>query len=230
MLSDLGEWGLIERLKPLFSDKIGDDCAVVPMGHLAQLFTTDLLIEHRHFTREMPPYDLGYKALAVNLSDIAAMGGIPKYALLAGALPDHLKVEWAMELLRGFAACANKYEVEVIGGDTCGSNEDIMLSVTAIGEMELAKVRRRSDARLGDAIVVMGELGRFARSNYQCVVEPQIALGRKLADNPFVHAMMDLSDGLASDLPRIAEASRCGFEVELGQLDEAAVCGGEDYC
>ena len=248
---------------------IGDDCAVLepdPGGLL--LATTDLLIEDIHFRRRWAePADLGWKSLAVNLSDIAAMGGRPRWALVALACPAETSLEEAEAFFEGALALASEHAVAVVGGDTSASPRGWIVNVTLLGETTRAPVLR-STARPGDVIAVTGSLGRSAaglalleRGAAPAGVpadtladlaaahlrpRPRVGEGRWLAAAGGVTAMIDLSDGLATDLGHIVEESGVGTRVELQRLPVAAsacavaaalgrdalawaTSGGEDY-
>lgn len=252
------EFGLIEYVAQLFGsverqgwEAIGDDCTVLPIGGDEVLvMTTDMLQEDVHFLRSATSArELGRKSLAVNLSDVAAMGVRPVAALLSMALPKELTDEWAKEFIDGFHSMALQYGVALVGGDTTSSKTGVSINVVAIGRGRAECVKRRSAAQVGDAIYVGGVLGASAlglrdilegkNETSNAVIhrnpEPQVELGAWLGERGEVHAMMDLSDGLASDLCHILRLSGCGAEVDIDAVPavcgdvEAAVCGGEDY-
>lgn len=258
------EFGFIDRIRTLFAalpdngfEGIGDDCAVLPVGRNADgeeevlLFTADLLTEGVHFLRHATPArELGRKALAVNLSDIAAMGGRPVATLLSIALPRDAAGTWAEEFMEGYRELSERYATALVGGDTTRSESGITVNVTAIGRAPAAHVKRRSDARPDDVIFAGGELGVSGAGLRDILAgrldtplaaahrnpEPQVAEGLWLGARSEVHAMMDLSDGLASDLGHILERSAVGAEVDLERIPVAAgsdlrtaACGGEDY-
>ena len=252
------EFGLIDYVARLFADvdrqgweSIGDDCTVLPIGGGESLvITTDMLQEQVHFLRSATlAYELGRKSLAVNLSDVAAMGVRPVAALLSLALPMDATEEWAKEFLEGFHSLAAEWGVALVGGDTTASKCGVSINVVAIGRGKSCNIKRRSAAKVGDVIYVGGELGGSALglrdilagnilSDYARLhsnPEAQIAQGEWLGAKVSVHAMMDLSDGLASDLMHILKLSECGAEVDVDSIPacegdvEAAVCGGEDY-
>jgi thiamine-monophosphate kinase len=229
-LSDLGEFGLIERIRARFPAPqravgIGDDCAVLPQRDGQEsLVSTDMLIEGTHFLRDdITPYQLGWKSAAVNLSDIAAMGGNPTGTLLSLALPADLTVEWIDAFLDGYAAVSAG--VPLLGGDTTASPDRICINVTVLGESPSGRGRLRSNAMEGDLICVTGPLGDSAAglkailegverdADVQALIDrhylplPRVAEGLRLAATPGVHAMMDISDGIGSDLKHILEAS-----------------------
>lgn len=258
------EFGFIDRIRTLFAalpdngfEGIGDDCAVLPVGKGADgeeqvlLFTADLLTEGVHFLRHATPArELGRKALAVNLSDIAAMGAQPVATLLSIALPRDAAGAWAEKFMEGYRELSERYATALVGGDTTRSESGITINVTAIGRAPAAHVKRRSDARPGDIIFAGGELGASGAGLRDILAgrldtplatahrnpEPQVAEGLWLGARSEVHAMMDLSDGLASDLGHILERSAVGAEIDLERIPVAAgsdlrtaACGGEDY-
>ena len=252
------EFGLIEYVARLFGDvdrqgweSIGDDCTVLPIGGGEVLvMTTDMLQEDVHFLRgATSAYELGRKSLAVNLSDVAAMGIKPVAALLSLALPSDATDEWAKEFLDGFHSLAAEHGVALVGGDTTSSKAGISINVVAIGRGRAECVKRRAAAQVGDVIFVGDKLGASAlglkdilRGEYATALAEvhrnpvaQIAEGEWLGAREEVHAMMDLSDGLASDLCHILKLSHCGAEVDVESIPavggdvESAVCGGEDY-
>ena len=246
---------------------IGDDCAVVEKGGgMVWLLTVDTLIESVHFRRDWhPPELLGRKAVAVNVSDIAAMGGRPLFALLSLGLPADFDPAWAKRFMQGLTAACREQGCLLIGGDTVCSPERVSLTVTLIGEMRKEQVLRRDAAQPGDTIWVSGPLGwsaaglallqagkTLADAEWRQLIlahldpQPCVELGRFLAASGLVHAMMDMSDGLATDLAQICTASKVGAAVEAellpggGELAAAAellkadplrwmLSGGEDY-
>ena len=253
------EFELIARIGQLFGEvprngfeEPGDDCTVLGVGcGESLLFTADLLTEGIHFLRATtPPYELGRKALAVNLSDVAAMGGRSVATLLSLALPPDAADDWAEAFLQGYRDLSAEEGVTLAGGDTTSSRRDITVNVTVIGRAADRCIKRRSDARAGDTIVVAGALGasgaglrdllagRTDTPNARIHNAPvaQTAEGVWLGERTEVHAMMDLSDGLASDLRHIMERSHVGAAIDVERIPvaagadlAAAVTGGEDY-
>ncbi len=216
----------------------GDDCAVVrPAGARRwQLLKTDCVIEGVHFTPDTAPEDIGWKALCRPLSDIAAMGGKPAYALVTLALPGSAAVEFATGIYAGLGRAAREYGVEVVGGETARSPGPCFLSVVLTGSVRRGRVLTRAGGRPGDRLFVTGWLGGSFASGRHLRFRPRLAEARWLAARFPVRAMMDLSDGLAADLPRMAAASGTGFEVEAGRLPCTDGCtvaqalgDGEDY-
>ena len=280
-LGQLGELGLIRRIRrsgitaggsPGVIVGIGDDTAVlsVPPGHVL-LATTDLVIEDVHFRRaSAAPADIGWKALAVNLSDIAAMGGIPRWALVALAVPAETDVEAVDAFYAGMEDAAAPHGVTVVGGDTSASPGGWMVNVTLLG-VHPGAPRLRSAARAGDAVAVTGSLGASAAGLFALEMgldrardrgvapgrlaeitrahlrpRARVAEGRWLGQAAGVHAMIDCSDGLATDLGHICRESGVGARVRLDRVPVAAaaldaaralgqdarewaVAGGEDY-
>ena len=253
------EFGFIDHIKELFAalpdngfEGIGDDCAVLPVGEGESLvFTTDMLAEGVHFLRPATsPRELGRKSLAVNLSDVASMGARPVGTLLSLSLPADTAGTWAEEFMLGYRELSEAFGVTLAGGDTTRSAAGITINVTAIGRIADAHIKRRSGARPGDAILVAGELGLSGAGLRDILAgrydtpaaaahrnpQPQVAEGIWLGARPEIHAMMDLSDGLASDIRHIMERSGVGAAIDIGRIPlaqgadvETAACGGEDY-
>lgn len=234
---------LIEDMKRRFRPRsrdvvvsIGDDAAAV-RGRRGKclLYTADMLIEGVHFKKDEDVCKVGYKAMAVSVSDIAAMGGIPKYALVTIGLPQKNFKKGARDLCRGIAACAKKFGIDVIGGDT-NRSEKLIIDCFMVGEVEKERMVLRSTAKCGDAIFVTGALGGSLRRKH-LTFEPRVKEARFLVENFKVSSMIDLSDGLGTDLNRITEASSCGaliFENKIPLVRgvssvDAALFDGEDF-
>ena len=243
---------------------IGDDAALFrPKPGHETILTCDWFLEGTHFLRDKhPPDAAGWKCLARALSDVAAMGGVPRCFLLSLALPETHTGRWLDEFLGGLHRAARKFECVLAGGDTTLRRE-ILIEVTVIGEVRATRAVRRSGARAGDVLYVSGRLGeaelglrtlgrnkRQARANDPLMrkhlyPEPRLALGQWLARNGLATAMMDLSDGLSSDLPRLCAASGVGARVEIAKIPavrisaadrqrgidplQLALHGGDDY-
>jgi len=241
-ISDLGgETALIK----LISDKygaagagelalgIGDDAALIRAGDSLLVVTADLLIEGTHFRMDInAPYLLGYKSAAVNISDIAAMGGTPTYSFISIGLPD-IEVGIVEAIYEGMHDVSAKYGSVIAGGDTVASGAGIVINVTQLGTVEPGLVARRDGAKPGDAIMVTNTIGdsraglelllRFGlgeakRASEACVLrhlkpEPRVSEGRAAVVTGRIRSMMDLSDGLAADLRKLCEASRVGARV-----------------
>ena len=251
------EFGLIDSIRKMFAaiprngfEGIGDDCTVFPLGDGESLvFTTDLLAENIHFLRQATtPHELGRKSLAVNLSDIAAMGARPIATLLSLAIPRNVPEGWIENFMEGYRELSAEYGVGLVGGDTTASDSGFVVNVTAVGRVADNHIKRRSDARPGDLIAVGGLLGEsgaglrdILAGRYDTPLAhihrnptPQIAEGMWLGARSEVHAMMDISDGIASDLRHIMEQSHVGAAVDTERIPtpvdlETAVAGGEDY-
>jgi len=236
-LKDIGELGLITKIRnwmatscPELIRSIGDDVAVLDMGNKALLITTDILIEGIHFEKSWSnPFQLGRKAVAVNLSDIAAMGGRPRYFLISIGLPKHLPLSFVSLLYRGLKEEARRSQVGLIGGDTSLSQK-IIINICLIGEGKKGDLLFRDGAKVGDDIYVSGTLGDSALGlmilqdgNLQrkpkglikkhLFPTPRIELGQALATKHLASAMIDLSDGLLSDARHILEESRVGAQI-----------------
>ena len=200
---------------------IGDDCALIqPTSGRDLLVTTDMLMDGRHFRLgEASAAEVGYKALAVNLSDIAAMAGIPLAAFVAVALPRGEAVKIGQELHAGMASLAERFGVALAGGDTNVWNGPLVVSVTVLGETNPTGAVRRSGAKPGDVILVTGPLGGSLASGRHLRPIPRIDEASKIAARVPIQAMIDLSDGLASDLSHIlAESGQLGAELDVDQI------------
>jgi thiamine-monophosphate kinase len=192
----------------------GDDCAVLDLGVPDKLilFKTDAIVEGIHFTRETPPEKIGRKALARCLSDIAAMAGTPTAALVTIALPEKFEPEFAVKIYGGLNALAEKFGVAIAGGETTTNPGRILISIALLGTVGRGKQILRSGAKVGDAIFVTGELGGSLAEKH-LEFEPRLAEARWLAEHFPIHAVIDLSDGLAGDLRHILKAGGGGAEL-----------------
>lgn len=192
----------------------GDDCAVLNTGTPGKwlLFKTDAVVEGVHFTADAPPEKVGHKALGRCLSDIAAMAGIPTAALVTLALPRTFDVQFIEGIYAGLTALARRYGVAIVGGETTTNPGGILISVSVIGVAPKGQVVLRSGAKVGDAILVTGELGGSLAGKH-LEFEPRIAEARWLVEHSAIHAMIDLSDGLAGDLRHVLKASGVGAEL-----------------
>ena len=216
----MNEFELIARLtKSLPTNQnvvtgAGDDCAVLDFGLPDRwlLFKTDAIVEGVHFTKETPPEKIGRKALARALSDIAAMAGTPTAALVTIALPQKFDVKFIEAIYDGMNVLAQKHGVAIVGGETTANPERILISIALLGFVPRGKAVLRSGAKTGDAIFVTGELGGSLAGRH-LEFEPRLAEARWLAENFSIHAMVDLSDGLAGDLRHILKAGHVGAEL-----------------
>ena len=244
-VSRLGEDRLVERLTrglpqtPRTLTGPGDDCAVLrgPDKNRLTLFKTDALVEGVHFTPDTDAARVGWKALCRVISDIAAMGGEPREALITVALPRTETVGRMDRLYQGIRRAARRFGCGIAGGETTSvpSGGGLMISVAMLGTVERRLLTLRSGAAAGDLIMVTGRLGGSLAGHHLDFV-PRLAEARWLADRFRPRAMMDLSDGLAADLPRLAAASRVGYRLDPAALPrnrgcsvEQALNDGEDY-
>lgn len=274
-ISDFGEFPLIDRLERLVVSTgagvvigIGDDTAVLEgCGGWYRLATVDAQVETVHFLRDqITPQQLGWRALAVNLSDIAAMGGEPQFALASLVLTNDTPVTWVEGLYEGLQTLAGRYGIAVVGGNMARTPRDVVVDVCMLGKVKQEEVLLRSGARPGDLVLVTGSLGEAAAGlrimlepeRFEEVAEREELLKRFLAPTPRLteggliaqtrqaSAMLDLSDGLSSDLGHICERSKVGVRVwadrlpvseGVQQVAQAAglsvldlcLAGGEDY-
>lgn len=236
----------------------GDDCALLaPSPGMELAITTDMLVAGTHFLADTDPFQLGWKTLAVNVSDLAAMGARPRWALLAGSLPAANEA-WLGKFAEGFFACAGRYDVDLIGGDT--TRGPLNLCVTAMGEVPAGAALRRDGARPGDDVWVSGRPGLAALGlahlqertvlpgdlEALCVgllqkPTPRVELGLALQQRGLAHSAIDVSDGLLADLGHIAERSAGDAEIFVAQLPavprgveaglarQCQLAGGDDY-
>lgn len=219
-MKTLSEFELIEKLTrslPVNKSVVtgcGDDCAVLDFGipDKLLLFKTDAVVEGVHFTPDTKPENIGHKALARCLSDIAAMAGTPTAALVTIALPKSYDVAFIEGIYGGLAAVARRHEVAIVGGETTTNPERILISIALLGYIPRGKGVLRSGAEVGDAIFVSGELGG-SLSGKHLEFEPRLVEARWLTEHFSIHAMIDLSDGLAGDLRHILKASRVGADL-----------------
>lgn len=242
LLANLGEFGLISRITAGVPPSgsvitgIGDDAAVTSLSPGMQLLTsTDMLLEDVHFRRSWhDPFSLGRKSLAVSISDIAAMGGMPRWALLSLAIPEDLPLEFIDDFMRGFLAFASESGVTLIGGDTCSSRSGLTISVTIMGEQHPGLIVRRSGALPDDDIWVTGTLGDAAlglKLVEEAVVGvsanqlsrlldpvPRVSAALSLAESGLVTAMIDISDGVLADYGHIAEQSAVGGSIRVEDI------------
>lgn len=208
---------------------IGDDCAILrPRKGEDLLLKTDPLIENVHFTDALPAPTIGARALARSLSDIAAMGGEPRYCLVSLAVAPHHNETWVKAFYRGLLTLAKKTGTQLVGGDLARSPHETHVNVTLCGAVPSGKALRRDGARPGDLLYVSGKLGK----PWDRPIQPRLALGKQLRG--LATSCMDISDGLSLDLHRLCGASGVGAEVVRvpifqGSTLERALHGGEDY-
>lgn len=232
----LSEKEIIQSCSKIFASKnksilkgVGDDAAVLKFGNKKLLITTDSLQEHIHFEwKNTSPFLLGRKSLAVNLSDIAAMGGKPMWAVLAVAFPRNEKKHRILEFMKGLQSSAREFGVSIVGGDTDHSKKDWKITIALLGEVK--NPIYRNGAKKGDDLWVTGLLGMVPEN--PC---PRIKAGLMLSEKRLAHAMIDISDGFLIDLEHLCEASSCGAQVFSKTLPVGekklsfALSGGEDY-
>ncbi len=266
------EFNFINSIKSKFSNQyrensigIGDDCSVIPLNETTyQLTTTDLLVENIHFIRSKSTgFQLGYKSLMVNLSDIAAMGGYPSQVYLSLAIPKNLNEKFLDEFINGFHNGCKEYDLPLLGGDTTSSKKELTISITVQGTVDKSNLKLRSGAKSGDLICVTSNLGDSAMGleviinnlkttnnkfflDKHNLPKAHIKEGNLLASLNGVNAMMDISDGVSSDIKHICNLSNLGANIHLDQLPlsedykrtcklhnfdlyEKALSGGEDY-
>lgn len=244
-LRDIGEDELITRLTAgLRMDKTvrcgpGDDCAVLfsAQSGWLDLFKTDTVVEGIHFVSDADPEAVGWKALARPTSDIAAMGGLPTAAVVTIVAPGSLELATAEGWYRGLQKAAEAFGISVVGGETSSTgSKAAVISVAMTGRVEESRCVYRSGAQIGDAILVTGRLGGSLQSLRHLNFQPRLNEARWLTKNFQLHAMMDLSDGLAKDLPRMMKLSQRAYRVDRTSLPchqgcspEAAMTDGEDY-
>ncbi|KYK21685.1 hypothetical protein AYK21_00465 [Thermoplasmatales archaeon SG8-52-2] len=263
-VKDIGEFGLINRITKKPKDKdilvgIGDDAAVIKTKKGLQVLTTDSLVEGDHFRREwFSPFQIGMKAVEINISDIASMGAIPKYVLVSFALPNDLEVDFVENIYKGMWKSCDKYNIEIIGGNMTHS-EKIVISITLIGEVDNKNLALRSGAKPGDLIFVSGHLGngRAGLRIFQEEIkgfenvkkgylEPKAQLKTALKLSQYVNSMIDISDGLAPEIRHICNESKCGAIIYKDKIPiseevrgaakrlnedpyDYALFGGEDF-
>jgi thiamine-monophosphate kinase len=245
-LRDIGEDALISRLIgliPRHADPLagpGDDCAIIDPGASSPtllLLKTDALVAHIHYLPDAPARAVGWKAAARVVSDFAAMGGKPEHFLITLALPPETAITWVESLYQGIADCLEKWGGTLAGGETTSvpSGSAAVISIAATGSVLRSHLVLRSTAQLGDTLFVTGQLGGSIQGKHLDFT-PRLREAEWLVTHHKPTAMMDLSDGLAKDLTRLAAASRCGFILEENSLPLTPGCtisqalgDGEDF-
>lgn len=242
-LRELGEDRLLAQLLPKLPCNAsvvvgaGDDCAVVesPGESKLLLLKTDCVVEGIHFTTKSRPASVGWKAMARPLSDFAAMSGVPQFALVTMIVPSDKTLDWMKQVYRGLEKAARAFDVAIVGGETSNIKGPAVISVSLTGFVEKGRWVGRSGGKAKDELFVTGRLGGSLRGRH-LKFAPRIKESRWLTEHFSIHAMMDLSDGLGADLPRLARASGVGFEVDEEALPRHGGCSvrqaignGEDY-
>jgi thiamine-monophosphate kinase len=245
-LSQIGEFGLIDLIAkhepklPSTLIGIGDDAAVLKAKNKYQLITTDTFIENVHFKLKRTSFfDLGRKALAANISDIAAMGGYPTHALVTIGLPKKITVKQVQQLYRGINSLARKFKIDIIGGDTIASPKAIIISITLLGEAEKSLLLTRSGAKPGDLVLVTGSFGGPASIKFKiqkAKFKIRIKEARNIAKSRRATSMIDSSDGLVRSVLELCKASRTGaliyedlVPIAKGASLVQSLYGGEEY-
>ncbi len=242
-IGDVGEIGVITRIaKGIRSDRsvvrgIGDDAAVIKWTKDKYLlYTCDMLIEDVHFKlSKATPAQIGWKALAVNISDIAAMGGVPKSALVSIGINPGLPVSFVDGLYRGIKKIARMFKVNIVGGDTNNSKK-LVIDISLIGEVEKSNLVTRRGALPGDVIMITGALGGSIKGRHLEFI-PRLRESRRLVKKFKINSMIDVSDGLILDLSRILKASSCGARIYESCIPvskaagsfSSAITDGEDF-
>ena len=242
-LSDLGEDRLLERLLPKLGRNRsvvigpGDDCAAVKSADPAQLclLKTDCIVEGIHFATASGSVAVGWKAMARPLSDFAAMSGVPEFALITLIAPAKKSLAWVKNVYRGLEHSARAFRVVIVGGETSNTDGPAVISVSVTGYVEKDRMVTRSGGQVNDDLFVTGRLGGSLGGRHLKFI-PRIAESRWLTENFSIHAMIDLSDGLGADLPRLARASGLAFQLEESTVPRNPRCSlrqaiedGEDY-
>jgi len=220
---------------------IGDDAAVIAdkdnskTSRTFRLVTIDAIVEGTHFSASDDPEQIGWKAVAVNVSDVAAMGGNPDHLVVSAILPPGTKPEYVKAIMKGLKKAADTYKVAIVGGDTVGG-KTLSLTISMFGAVEKENVCYRSGAKPGDFIAVTGKLGGSLKSGRHLDFKPRINEARWLIENAKPSAMMDLSDGLAKDGNRLAKASNVSIKLHSEKIPvnfdsylEGAMTDGEDF-
>jgi thiamine-monophosphate kinase len=242
-LCELGEDRLLDQLLPRLSlGKAvavgpGDDCALVETQDRRNFLVlkTDCVVEGVHFLPEANPVDVGWKAMMRSLSDFAATSAVPQFALITLIAPKQTQVEWVKDLYRGLRRAAKLFKVSIVGGEMSSTPGPLAISASVVGFVEKDRCVSRQGGKVGDDLLVTGRLGGAVKRKHLQFI-PRIVESRWLTKKFSIHAMMDLSDGLGVDLPRLARASEVGFKIEIENLPltrgvkiDNAISDGEDY-
>jgi len=242
-LGELGEDHLLDQLlRHLFRGKAvavgpGDDCALVETqaSRSFLVLKTDCVVEGVHFSPGENALDVGWKAMMRPLSDFAATSAVPQFALITLIAPEQTKVDWVKNLYRGLRRAAQRFEISIVGGETSSTPGPISVSASVVGFVERDRWVSRRGGKVGDELFVTGQLGGAVNRKHLRFI-PRIVESRWLTKNFSIHAMMDLSDGLGADLPRLARASKVGFKIDIENLPltrgakaDNAISEGEDY-
>jgi thiamine-monophosphate kinase len=242
-LREVGEDKLLDQLLPRLPlgktvvAGAGDDCAVIEIfpGRNFLVLKTDCIVEGVHFLSRADPVDVGWKAIMRPLSDFAATSALPEFALITLIASKQTEVEWVRKLYRGLRRAAKQFDVSIVGGETSSSRGPVVISVSVAGFVERDRWMSRRGGKVGDDLFVTGQLGGAINQKHLRFI-PRIAESRWLTKNFSIRTMMDLSDGLGIDLPRLARASKVGFKIEMETLPLAprakigdAISDGEDY-
>lgn len=241
-IRDLGEFRLIKRIERQIKlsgrvvKGIGDDTAVLRYKKDRYLlFTCDMLVEGVHFHKGEAGYLVGRKSVSVNVSDIASMGGIPQYAVISLGVPKSLNLGYVDGLYRGIRDVARKFKIDIVGGDTVGSDK-IVINIALMGEVERKNLVLRSGAKDKDAIFMTGSIGGSLKGRHLAFM-PRLDETRFLVKNFRINSMIDISDGLLADLGHILESSNVGaviYEKAIPISKDAedfknALSDGEDF-
>jgi thiamine-monophosphate kinase len=230
-VSNLGERKLIELASMIYHEHhdnvdLTDDCAILPLNGEYLLATSDMISEKTHIPKRVKPWQIGWFATAINLSDIAAKGGRPIGILLSLGLPRSFSESSFLDLIKGASSCADKYESAIIGGDT-KENDHLVISGTALGKVKKDFYLSRNGAKSDDVVAVTGNLGKAAAGFYElqqdkkqgsinelCEPKPRVFEGISLAETRKVHCCMDISDGLSSSLYQLGSLNNLGFHIQ----------------
>ncbi len=236
---DIGEFRLIERLSrlmpnaPFVVEGIGDDCGVVRMGERLLLASSDMFIEDVHFRRDhILPSNIGWKAAASCISDVAAMGGTPTFCLVSIACPPSTDLQFVEQVYKGILSVLSRFGVVILGGDTTSSPQGLVIDMTVIGQTMGPHFLRRRGARNGDLLAITGWPGMSAAGFHALEHDhdaptlvaahqqprPRVREGQWLCARPSIHALIDVSDGLLQDAGHIAKASNLGVNIDSNGL------------